>query len=279
MRKHQTLLMGIVKLTSMFLFFVVLTTTAICIGNPVQFTAAEDNYGYSFDFVWCNPETGYEVYIDDLADLLTSVQEEELLENMKEISMYGHVAFVSISQNPYNDSEDYIREYYFDTFGNDSGTVFLIDMDCRNIRIHSNGAIYKTITSAYADTITDNVYTYASGNDYFTCANTAFEQIATLLKGERIAQPMKYISNALLAVILALLINYFLVMLLSRSRKASANQLISGIYSKVDIANIRIDYVNQTRRYSPQSSGGGGSHGGGGGGGGSHGGGGGGHSF
>lgn len=87
----------------------------------------------------------------------------------------------------------------------------MIDMDNRNIWIHSNGAIYRTITKSYADTITDNVYTYASAQDYYGCASEAYTQMATLLAGRRIAQPMKYISNALLALIIALLINYFVV--------------------------------------------------------------------
>ena len=150
----------------------------------------------------------------------------------------------------------------------------------------SNFLSYDIITKSYANTITDNVYTFASDEEYFDCANTAFEQINTLLEGRAIAQPMKYISNALLAIVLALLINYFVVMFVSRGRKPSNAQLLDGIYSKVEIHNPRMDLTNQTKRYSPQSSGSsgstsrssGGGFSGGGGGGGSRGGGGG-HRF
>ena len=93
------------------------------------------------------------------------------------------------------------------------------------------------------------------------------------MEGRHIAQPMKYISNALLAIAIALLINYFVVRMLSRSRKASTSQLIDGTSYKTEIKNPRTEFVKQTKRYSPQSSsssggGGGGRSGGGGGGGG-----------
>lgn len=225
-----------------------------------------------------NPDTYYEVIICDEADLLTDEEEETLLEDMKPITEYGNVAFVSISENPYHSTKSYAREFYESYFGQDSGTVFLIDMDERYIWIQSDGAIYKRITTSYADTITDNVYSYASDQEYYCCASKAYSQIYTLLEGGKIAQPMKYICNLLLAVILALLINFFIVMWYSRSKKASASELLTGIYHKVDILNPTVTHTHQTKRYSPQSSGGGGGHSGGGGGGG-HSGGGGGHRF
>ena len=54
------------------------------------------------------------------------------------------------------------QSLYREKYGSESGTIFVIDMDNRNIWIHSNGAINRTINKAYAETITDNVYTYAS---------------------------------------------------------------------------------------------------------------------
>lgn len=227
-------------------------------------------------YVFHNEETGYYIYIDDWADLLSDAEEDALLEEMKPITAHGNVAFVSIDTNPEYSTERYAKSYYQERFGYSSGTVFIIDMEERYIWIHSDGEIYNTITTSYANTITDNVYSYASREDYFTCASKGFNQINTLLEGKHIAQPMKYISNALLSIAIALLINYFLVMMLSRSRKASTSQLLDGIFSKTEIKNARADFVKQTRRYSPQSrssSGGGGggrSGGGGGGGGGGH---------
>lgn len=202
-----------------------------------------------------NESTGYWIRIDDSADLLTSSEEQELYKAMEPITVYGNVAFVSISDNPEYSTERYAENYYQEHLGYSSGILFLIDMEERYIWIYSNGEIHQTITTSYANTITDNVYTYATDGDYLLCASKAYEQINTLLEGRHIAQPMKYISNALLAIVIALLINYFLVMSVSRSRKASNRQLLSGIFSKTKINNPHAQFVNQTKRYSPQSSG------------------------
>ena len=62
----------------------------------------------------------------------------------------------------------------------------------------------------------------------------------------------------------------------SRARKATISQLLSGTYNNINITNARANFTTQTKRYSPQSSGSSGSGGssrsggGGGGGGGGH---------
>lgn len=243
----------------------------LVLGFPSTALAIE-NIDTTNQMVAYNESTGYDVYIDDWAQLLTSSEEDKLCDIMGPITAYGNVAFVSIDYNPYYSVEDYAQNYGDSLFGNESYTIFVIDMDYRKICIYSDGDIYKTITKAYANTITDNVYTYASDGEYYACAAHAFEQINTLLDGRTIAQPMKYISNALLAIALALLINYFIVMTVSRSTKASDSQLLNGIHTKVEITNPKTDFLHQTKRYSPQpkatpgvrSGGGGGRSGGGG---------------
>ena len=254
------------------------------VGTHTSNTAADSGTGNAdrnSGTVYTNSETGYSVIIEDDASLLSNDEKKQLAETMKDITPYGDVAFKSIDYNPYS-TETYIERYYNSIFGTGSGTVFLIDMDNRNIWIYSDGSIYSTITTAYANVITDNVYTYASDKDYFTCANKAFIQEAALLHGRRISQPMKYISNALLAIVIAILINYFIVRQTSRVRKASDNEIVNGVFANNAFNNVSVNFIRQTRTYSPRSSsssGSSGGHSGGGGGGGGHSGGGGGHSF
>ncbi len=229
---------------------------------------------------YTNEASGYTAQIDDQADLLTDSEEKDLLEKMKPITEYGNVAFASIDSNPYSSTRRYAESYTDEHFGRSNGTLFLINMDQREIYIDTKGSIRKELTSSYANTITDNVYGYASYDDFYTCAYEAFDQIYSLLEGKRIAQPMKYISNALLAFILAMLILYFIVMAVSKKRKAGTGELLSGIYHNFRFNNPQIVYDHQTKQYSPRSSGSSGSHSGGGGGhsSGGHSGGGGGHS-
>lgn len=225
---------------------------------------------------YANGETGYEAYIIDEADLLTSEEEAKLLEKMKPITQYGGVMFLSMSDYVYN-SQNYAMDVYRQYFGQDSGTVFFIDMYNRNIWIFSDGAIYRTVTKAYANTITDNVYTYASSQDYYSCAAKAFEQEYTILEGGRIAQPMKYLSNAFLALVAASLIT-FLVLRFDRARVTSTRSSAQN-HVTVQILNNHLLESHIVTHDSSSGGGGGGRGGGGGGGGGGHSGGGGGHSF
>lgn len=225
--------------------------------------------------VYVNPDTDFEAVVMDDAELLTGEERNNLLEQMQGITEYGNVIFHSTDDNT-SSAASYAEYMYHSQYGSTSGTIFLIDMDNRMIYIFSDGKIYKTITKGYANTITDNVYTYASDSDYYTCASKVFEQELQLLQGQRIAQPMKYISNMLLAVILALLINYFVAQITSRQKKPSDYEVMQGIFVVQELNDFNAEFTHETRTYSPQSDSSGSS---GGGGGSSGGGGGGGHSF
>ncbi len=248
--------------------------------NNLIVMAESSNTIASEAILWENSETGYHVAIEDDAGLLNDEEKSLLLTKMQEITAYGNAVFKSIDYNIYSTSS-FASSYYHELFGSNSGTLFLIDMDNREIYLFSDGAIYRTITSSYADTITDNVYRYASHEDYCTCASKAFEQVYSLLSGQKIAQPMKYISNLLLALILAALINYFLVRLLSVSSKPGSGEILGAISPRFVFTDPKKIKTSQTKVYSPpsNSSGDSGSHSGGGGGGHSSSGGGGGHRF
>lgn len=228
--------------------------------------------------LWENPETGYFVIVDDDAELLDASERQQLALEMQGVTEYGNAIFKSLDYNPYSTSY-FAEDYYHTCLGTASGVLFLIDMDNREIYIFSDGAVYRTITKAYAKTITDNVYRYASNGDYFSCASKAFSQIHTLLSGQKIAQPMKYLSNVLLALILAALINYFVAVRSSRTAKASKSEILASASTKFAFHNPRIQLTNQSKVYSPSSSGSGGGGRSGGGGGGGRSGGGGGHRF
>ena len=236
-----------------------------------------------FSFLLPVQADGYRVVIEDQEDLLSEAEEAKLKSEMEAINAYGHAAFVSVKQ--YGATDTYAKETYMSLFGNESGILFVIDMGQRNIWIMCNGEVYRTINKAYANTITDNIYTYASEGDYYRCASEAYAQALTLLQGGKIAQPMKHISNALIALVGALLINFFF--LLSQRKKetvdpsAAAAAMTTGVV--VRILEKKLTRTRKSRHYESSgggsSGGGGGGYSGGGGGGGGFSGGGGGHSF
>lgn len=222
-----------------------------------------------------NSDTSYRVVMQDNADLLTDQEEKALIEVMKPITVYGNVAFVTTDYNS-SSADSFAQSTYRNFFGTKSGTLFLIDMDNRMIYIFSDGKIYRTITKSYANTITDNVYRYASSKNYFACAAKAFEQINTLLAGGHIMQPMKHISNFLLAIILGILINYFRILFWHSKSKPRTEDIVDNMDHHVNFTDVNYKLISSRKYYHSSDSGGGGSSGGGGGG---SSGGGGGHSF
>lgn len=217
------------------------------------------------DSLYTNPETGYQVVLEDDAGLLSEDEISAVEKSMEPVTAYGNAVLKSVSANS-SSTRAYAERYYESLFGSESGTLFLIDMDNRYLYIHNTGSVSRLVTSRQCDVITDNIYTYASDGDYAGCAAAAYQQLFRLMEGGRIAQPMKYICNLLLSVILALLINYALVRTLSAGRKPSTGQLLSGAYTRYSLRNPHADFSHQTKVYSPRTSSGGGGRSGGGGG-------------
>ena len=220
--------------------------------------------------------------IMDNADLLTPEEESLLLDDMKPVLEYGGVAFVT-NETPYDGmASDLANRLCHDLFSGESGVVFLIDMYNRRIEIFSTGDIYKTLGTMWANSITDNIYTYATEGEYYTCAKQCFFQILTVLQGGRLSVPMRHVSNFLLSVGLVLIFLYWLLYTKNSSSLLGKNvKSIVDRYDSVDQNLTLIDKImtSESRvRHSSSSSSGGGRSGGGGGGGHSSGGGGG-HGF
>jgi len=242
-----------------------------------------------------NVKAEYSAYVIDNADLLTYEEEEMLKNDMAPILQYGGVAFVSNSEAYAGDADSLAKRYCYELFNKESGTVFLIDMFNRRIQIYSTGKIYNTINKTWANSITDNIYTYATDGDYYGCAKACFNQMTTILEGGKVSVPMKYVSNLFFAFGFSLII-VFLLTYVQRAKnygrevkqdtgrrnaiykdKGDAAVNARGFRSP-HVALLSKTMTKEVKTLHSEGGSGGGSSGGGGGGGGSSGGGGG-HGF
>ena len=216
-------------------------------------------------------ETDYRVVIDDEADLLTDAEENSLRAVMERVLPYGNAAFVSVDRND-TTTERLAENKFLEFFGDTSGALLIIDMDNRYIQLIADGAVYKTVNKTRCNEITDNIYRYASQKDYYTCAVKAFEQVTGLLEGQRIAAPFRYVTNALLAICLALLGNFALMSRQRRKKvvpenalnvKVAVNTAASAIKAGA-VAGVVLKMLSQrkTKHVESSSSGGGRSGGG-----------------
>lgn len=256
-----------IKIRALFL------AAVLCLLPVIALPARAEEWDYE-------GSSGSHAIIRDDADLFSDAEEKQLLERLKTCLDYGGAAVVTIDQNNMS-TERYAENAYRDYFGYASGTLFLMDMDNRYLQFFSDGSNYKVLTESKTNEISDNVYSYASKGEYFKCADRAFEQVATVLSGGRITTPMKYVTNAIFAIGLVLMVNIWVVV--AQRKKPDPSKVVStmGQSYRGAVKNVRTRMTNQKRTRHVESGGGVGRIGGGGGGfsGGGHSGGGGGHSF
>ena len=154
---------------------------------------------------WRNADTGYRVVIEDDIDLLTEAEERQLLSDMQPLTAYGSVAFWSTREYASDEIEQarLKRRALFDL---ESGSILVINMEIRRVTIQSYGAMYEVLTPARANSITNNVRNYLTRGEYYTASQKAYSQMNSLLRGNRIAQPMKHLSNACIALMVGLIL-------------------------------------------------------------------------
>ena len=211
------------------------------------------------DYTYINEEKGYKATIDDQANLLTDEEKASLLEEMKDLTKYGNAIFAS-SNTPNPNVDQYARSYYHERFSTASGTLFMIDMYNRKIAVFSDGENYKTITKSKALSITDNVYKYASVENYYGCASFAFQDIYRLLEGKKIVEPMRYTSIAFLSIILAFFLSFLYVLANTRIKKATPEDILKNCNIEYKIGEVTAEKTGQRKVYipPPDVSGGGG---------------------
>ena len=226
------------------------------------------------DAYYKNLDSGYEAGIYDEADLLSASEEKRLIEDMQTLTDYGNVIFYSISKTDKQPASK-AEELYAGLYGgnNVSGTLFLIDMQNRELYLYNagregvRGDMSYVITSGKSSSIMDNVYKYASDGNYYKCASETYRQELSLMGGGKIAQPMRLTGNIFLAMIIGLLIAYFIVRACSGTNPPSEKEVLAAIQTQQQLNNFQKTFTHQTRKYDPPSSSSSGGGGGGGGGG------------
>lgn len=213
------------------------------------------------------PATEGSIHIQDDANLF-SVEELAFLRiDCKALTEYGNVGVYTTKARALHDkTSDTASKTYDSWFGTSSGILFVIDMSNREIYIETDGYIGDAVTPAKARSITDNVYRLASRREYKECVSEAFEQAKALVEGRRIAEPMKYASNAVIAVLLGLLINFIVLRMLNRKKEVSVKELTDANRGNATFNGRSVTVVSRHVTVI-RHSGGGGSRGGFGGGG------------
>ena len=212
-----------------------------------------------------NETTGFIAVLDDSGSLLDTAEYDGVWEAMMPVTEYCNVGFYTCSGSDKTYVMDKAKAWANANFKG-TCTLFIIDMATRQLAVWSSTDVQKTLTQSKGYTITDNVYKYASRGDYAGCAESAFNQMYKVLKGVNVKGPMRVISNALLALLAAILLAYlFISARMEQEVKVSMPDIITTTAAGAG-AVIAAKKLTRKVKHS-SSSGGGGFHGGGGGGG------------
>lgn len=216
------------------------------------------------DTVWTNPETGFSFRYEDTAELITDPSEiQDVQEAMKAVTAYANVIFYT-SHSVGSDYEKAARTLGNQTFGPDKKwSMFFIDMKHRQLVVANSPVLERVITSGDCNTITDNVYRDAGRGQYSISAVKAFNQITTLLRGGRIAEPMKYISSILIGILLGVGATFVTLNSTRDHRRKKQIQNLAITTVTVGSAAILGSHLVRTISHSSGGSGGGGFGGGG----------------
>ena len=212
-----------------------------------------------------NETTGFIAVLDDSGSLLDTAEYDGVWEAMMPVTEYCNVGFYTCSGSDKTYVMDKAKAWANANFKG-TCTLFIIDMATRQLAVWSSTDVQKTLTQSKGYTITDNVYKYASRGDYAGCAESAFNQMYKVLKGVNVKGPMRVISNALLALLAAILLAYlFISARMEQEVKVSMPDIITTTAAGAG-AVIAAKKLTRKVKHS-SSSGGGGFHVGGGGGG------------
>ncbi len=213
-----------------------------------------------------NNSTGFRYVIKDDADFLTDSEEKIIEDLLEDTTNYCNVMIIFTNNHSYSSTEDLALSSIENNFGYSSTSIcFVVDRRLNEICLCSEGRAKRKISNAKCDVICDNTYIYATKEnnyDYYTCTYKTISQVNTVLSGGHIAQPMKYISSAFISLALGMLFCFIYALRVSHMKKATGQEILSGIYSHIDVRDARTTFTHQTKQYVSNSSNSGG-HGGG----------------
>lgn len=177
-----------------------------------------------------NERTGYDAVIVDEADLLSSSEETKLLDEMYPLTEYANIAVYTVSTSTTMKDYERARQKRVELFGTDANAaIFTIDMYLRRIVIQRRGNMEKFFNNSRANNITNNVASLATQKKYYSVCSTAMRQMLAVIEERNVPEPMRYLSNAVIALMLGCITAFAIAVLTSssiRKKKAAETSVV-----------------------------------------------------
>ena len=109
-------------------------------------------------------EVRYSSYVDDEANMYSHENEEKFQKETESFTKYGYFGIKTVIKHD-NSLKEYAEEYYKERFGDESGTILVIDWHSRELCIYSSGYNHTIITDEEAERIINETKESFKGNE------------------------------------------------------------------------------------------------------------------
>ncbi len=214
--------------------------------------------------------------IYDFADLFSNDEEKKLYDQiLKYISKYNlDLAVVTIDHNNKQSASSYAQDFYdYNYFGKgleNSGLLFLIDMESREIYISTTGLAIELYNDYRIDKILDGIFNYMSRKEYYTGTSSFVRLVSSYADIDKSKDKEYIISNGSLVkdysyigyvVIAAIVITVIAILIMVRmnhlvfkassskdylNRKTKKISRVSDVFLGSHVTKIRIDNVSSS---------------------------------
>lgn len=183
-------------------------------------------------------EAEYKAFLDDGADIFTDEEEAQIRDDLKQFFNQCNIAVVTGKGTGMTSAKSYYSEYFADE---DGGVLIYIDTNTKQGIVYSESKTHHTLSDSREIEITDNITHYIAKGDYVGCVKEGLREIYSILAGETLFAPMRYINNAFVALALASVIMFLFV---HRSRDAVSNIDNRREVKKYMLQTSKIDFDN-----------------------------------
>lgn len=195
-------------------------------------------------------ENGYQAIILDQDNVLSETHISKLTAKMKPITAYGNVAL--IIGTDYEDSAyTYPQDYISQQWGQESAIVLAVDWKEKELGYDSEGALRCYISDSQAKVWQYEQEDYLDSEDYYICLAGVLEKINETLEEIQDTGSLKYIAFAMLSLIVAMVIMYYVVNRSMKKHVIVETDWLEGVTAKQDILNFAEHYLRETKRYIP----------------------------
>ena len=193
-------------------------------------------------------EVEYKALIDDSADVLSDEEEAAIRDELKQFYDQCNIAVVTASGNGMVSAKSYYSKYIDDE---DGGVLLYIDTNTKQGIVYSESITHHILNDSREIEITDNITHYVAEGEYVECVNEGLREIYSVLAGETLFAPMRYINSAFIALALASVIMFLFV---HHSRDDVSDISNKKEIKKYMLQTSKIDFPNpnviETSRYT-----------------------------